>query len=83
MKWEADPKYKGRLAASKKGEHHFFCEACDANCKGGKSEIDRHLQTAKHKKNASSVKSTRTLKSMSFVSGQTQLEKSAKEGEIG
>lgn len=62
--------------------HHFFCKACDADCKGGKSEIDRHLQTAKHKKNASSVKSTRTLTSMPFVSGQTQLEKSAKEGEI-
>lgn len=82
VKWEANLKYKGWLSASKKGEQHFYCKACDADCKGGKSEIERHLQSAKHKKNASSAKSTPTLTSMPFVSGQTTLQKSVKEGEI-
>lgn len=81
-RWEAEPKYKGWLAASKKGPLYFYCKSCNADCKGGKSEIDRHLASSKHRNSAASLQSTRTLTSMPAVSGQTQLDKSVKEAEI-
>lgn len=80
-KWETDPKFKGWLSASKKGEYYFFCKACDVDCKGGKSEVERHAQSTKHKKCASSIKSTPTLTEMPFASA-TKLGKSTKEAEI-
>ncbi|KAH8027920.1 hypothetical protein HPB51_011150 [Rhipicephalus microplus] len=81
-RWEAEPKYKGWLAASKKGPLYFYCKSCNADCKGEKSEIDRHLASSKHRNSAASLQSTRTLTSMPAVSGQTQLDKSVKEAEI-
>lgn len=61
--WEANPLYNGWLSPSENGNLYAFCKpcACDIQIKAGKTQLDRHAKSQKHKDSCKALPTQPTL----------------------
>lgn len=81
-RWEELPSFSNWLAPSTRGVEFALCKPCGVHLVAGMSELKKHLNTSKHKKNVQTRSKQPTVFDMAKVATTTKLDHQAKEGEI-